>query len=341
MKKLDMENKLEELWKERLRNQQFDLSGSTKPGEGNGYHDRLSSPIPIFIRNNQNEEVQESLNSSIYFRDLGTNIDPRISFDRDIFSSSVQIKNCSENYLQTFFRYASRKKRWNRDVIINLLHDWSRELAYFGQICIEFVSWYDNISNEFYAFELKNISGKLIRTGRLNHVFSQPVVENNEIVGYKKLKIPKSKCILIDWPKELGGISGYMRKRKKISKLGNKFDIQSTLNSPGTNIKNWTSYDMKFSSILSDWGLTHPPEELSYFYKQFTRFKIKRTTILCTRQLLSGIDQVLQKLNHELGENAVLEFSNSSYDLDKFDQMFQKWKSGQLSFRESSDYLHK
>ncbi|MEP3390493.1 MAG: hypothetical protein ABJO02_20035 [Reichenbachiella sp.] len=335
-----MASESDEIWEERLNNQKWPLIGSNVKGqEGNGYNDQVVFSPPMHIHAGRREA---SLSSSTYFENLCNRIDPSISLIRDRDESFFELENCSENYFKTFSKYFGSLESWGRERALDELRVWSQHLTYHGRLIMEFVSWFDNDSDNFYAFELKVIRCELFKEKRNSFVFAEPEVdETGQVINVIKREVLREKCIVLEWPKELGGYKAYKKKKKEIAELGDKFDLNPSIFQPGLALKKWKSHDKSFNQIVGDWGVIHLPEGLSHYYRYYNDFKLKRTSILCVKEMISGVEQVVKILNKKLNEDAKIVFTNPAYDLDRFDTMLKTFKNGELSFSDSLHYIHK
>lgn len=337
-----MANSLEELWENRLANQKFPLIGTNKPGEGNGFHDRLSFDVPYHLLNRDYEPRYSNWIYSVYFRDLVNFLNPQYNRDRgETFQNAIQLENCSGNFRDTFFKYLDTSDRWRNDGILEILGRWGNHLIHHGRVIIEFIGWYDNETQDLYAYELKqiNLSNCTIKK---NHVlFSAPVQEESETIRNVTVEIPKSKCIIIEWPKELGGYNSYKETVNSVLQMGNKYGTmeETALMNPGESVKKMKDWDLKFHSLTSKWGATHPLDNTTEFYKQYNFFKLKETIVYCSCALIDGLKQLISLLNEKLDEEAILTFDYKEADINKVQEMKSKWLAGKLSFQESSKVL--
>lgn len=337
-----MANSSEEQWKSRLFNQRFPLIGEKEPGEGNGFHDRISFDVPYHLQSNENKTNYSSWLYSVYFRDLSNFLNPQYKNDRgEDFSNSIRIENCTENYKKTFLKYIGASNSWRNDGLLEVLGHWGQYLFYQGRIVMEFVHWYDNKTRDFYAFELKHLKTVYYTINDNSVLFSAPFENESNESKIVAVEIPREKCIIIEWPKELGGFSSYEETVKSILELGNKYEpiLKSISNLPEDSLKNMKDWDLKFNKLTSKWGTTHPSENSTEFYKQFNYFILKGTMVYCTHALIDGLRQLITFLNRSLNEDATLSFENEESDIERFLEMKKKWLEGKLSFKESTEYL--
>jgi len=331
-----MEKVLKDTWERILRNQRLPLIGTNEPNNGNGYHDRISWQPPIHRNKEFDNEFLHSTFHSIYLRDLGLFINPNLS-RKNKFEKGLKITNRSENYYNTFLKYLlNNDYHYRQEDLLYELGKWGEYFSHQGRLIFEIVGWYDNESAQFYAFQLKYLDIDYCKINKNYVIYNAPhkVDENKEI--YKKVKIPKSKCIIIDFPSELGGYKGFNEKVKQIKKLGSKFNHTENPENSLTHMQNW---DNQFNRIISDWGASNKIENITEFYQELSIFRFKYMVISCTHEIISGLKQLVDYLNIKFSENAKVEFDIQQYDKNYFKNMQNKWMCGELSFKEANDFL--
>jgi hypothetical protein len=339
-----MAQKLGDLWKKRLELQRFELIGGSSPkAEGNGYHNRLSFDIPYGnFRFNPNTQVQNHWLYNVYFNQIGNMMNPSYSTDRGKkFHDSIEIVSCSDEFRNTFYKYLDVNNHGYGRSISSIIGDWGSELFYYGRLAKEFVSWFDKESDIFYAFELKSLRDEFCRYNWRSITYNESYQNSAEYQTNRKVRIPKKKCLLIEWPKELGGLNAYKSVVRRVLALGEKHDVSDLIQSnPGQAVKRMKGWDLKYNKLISSWGTNHPHEDLNEYSKMINYFRLKRTIALCTHAIIDGLSQVVDFLNENLNENAKLTFENERYDVDNIESMEAKWAKGELSFKEANDFLN-
>jgi hypothetical protein len=329
-----MEPISKETWEEIISNQNHSLIGTNIPKQGNGYHDGISWRIPFRVNKNRNEELYNSSFFNVYLRDLSNFINPSYS-RKNKFREGLKVNKCSKNYLNTLKKYFGGDNYYSEN-ILHELGEWSRRLIYKGRVIFEIVGWYDNDSNQFYGFQLYLLDNDYCKIGSKNVIFRAPISENDGELEYKKVKIPKGKCIIIEFPKFHGGYNGYKKKIKKVLNLGSQFNFSLDSNTSLTHMKNW---DKNINKISSDWGTYNSNLDHTEFYKEYSAFKFIKTAVLCTHEIIGGFRFLINYLNKKLSEEAILEFNIKEYSLDYFEEMERKWMNGNLSFKEANEFL--
>ena len=326
----------EDTWKEILSNQKLDLIGTNKPNEGNGFHDGISWRIPFRPKRQYDSELYSSTFFTVYLRDLGLFINPSLS-KKDKFENNFKIINCTENYYKTLTKYLSNEGYRSYGDILDVLGQWGEYLSNKGRLIFEIISWYDNDSSQFYAYKINLLENDYCRVGRKNIIYNAPfeLRGNNEV--FKKVKIPKKKCIIIEFPKELGGYKGFQKKVKSILGLGNQ--LYHSIDDPGKSLAHSKKWDKNFNKIVSDWGASNKQEDVTEFYQEYSALKFTYTVLLCTHQLIGGLSQLINHLNEKLNENAEIKFDLEKYDLKYFQKMQSKWINGELSFKEANELI--
>lgn len=337
-----MENNLNELWERRLFLQKFPLIGDSTPGQGNGFHDRVSFDVPYHLKYRKKHYDPQNELYSIYFRDLANFLNPQYRKDRGkSYNDALKLLNCSENYKNTLMKYLGSSNRWRDEGFLDVLGKWGDSLLYHGKVIIEFVSWYDNQSKDFYAFELENVDVDHTQSRSQYIRFIAPYQDEHGQTAEKKVDIPLSKCVIIQWPQALGGYSNYLKKVESVLSIGSKLSPLNTLENydPAKSLARMKEWDIKFNKYIYEWGATNPLKETTEFFKEDNFFTLKETLIHCNTALIDGLSQIVSILNKKLNENARLEFSHPEYDLKKCIENRDKWNKGEMSFKEANEFL--
>lgn len=339
-----METNSEELWKKRLINQKFELIGTSEPGEGNGYHDRISFNSPHRLNSSRDRIDASHWLYTVYFRDLSNRLNPKYSLDRgESFHKSFELKNCSKNYKKTFYKYLNASERWADAQLLTTLGDWSRDLIYRGRVILEFVSWYDNKTGDFYAYQLKNLNLSNCKIKGKQLHYSGVKQNDSGVIKDVEVKIPINKCIIIEWPKQLGGYKDYKKTVDSILNMGSKIgSIEDDFKlDPNTKLKEMQDWNFNFNKKVSSWGIMHFNENTTDFYKQYNAFKLNETIILCIESLIEGLKQLVFILNKKLSEEAYIAFDSEQYKIDRHIEVKNNWLKGDLSFKEAATFLER
>lgn len=321
-------------WKEILRNQKLPLIGTKEPHNGNGYHNRISWSVTYRWNNEDQQELYDNTFFNVNLRDLGYAVNLSLK-DEDKIIKGLNLKSCTKEYKETFFKYFGRDRFYN-DNLLDELGRWGEGLCYTGRLIFEIVGWFDNDSGQFYGYMLHLLENRFCKIRSKNVIYKAPVETNEGNVKFKKVNIPISKCIIINFPSEYGGYKGFWKKINEITKLGEQFLITPNAKA---NIEHTSVWNKKFNKIVSNWGFYNNQVEATEFYKEYCAFRYKRIVILCTHELIKGLKTLIIFLNKKLQEDAILEFDLKEYDINYFNTMEQKWSNGELSFKEANSYL--
>jgi hypothetical protein len=327
----------EETWKRILTNQGFPLEGSNEPNNGNGFHDGISWRIRFRPKKQVNEDFLSSTFFTIYLRDLGLRMNPDLLSRKELFEKGLVIKNCSKNYLKTFSKYLANSSNYRYGDLLHQLGEWSEFLSRYGRLIYEIVGWYDNDSSQFYAYNLNLLDNEYCKISSNYVTYNAPFdldKDNNEI--FKKVVIPKSKCLIIEFPHEFGGYNGFKKKFQKIIKLGPQHDF--SLNSSDS-LTHWKNWDKRFNKIVSDWGASNKQENITEFYQELNAFRFTYLARLCTLELIGGLKQLICYLNIKLKEDAIIELNLQQYDILYYKEMWKKFVNGDLNFKEANEFL--
>lgn len=332
----------DEIWQQILNRQNFPLIGTNEPNNGNGYHDAISWQIPYqnqFF--NQSESISDSFNTfrTIYLRDLSNDLQSGFQWNKK-FLGELKITQCSDNYKNTFEKFISKDKYYRNDFLYEL-GEWGGYFAYKGRVIFEIIGWYDNNTNQFYGFDLRRLDTDHCKVTNNYVIYDAPYKQKGDEVINRKIKIPKEKCIVIDFPKEFGGYKGFIKKDQQILKLGNRFSFDINPQNIQKNFENSKEWDKQYHKIISDWGtsaFTHI-DDVSEFSKELNFFKYRYLVICCTHEIINGLKQLIDHLNKKLLENAEVEFNVKEYDKDYFKSMQNKFLIGELNFKEANHFL--
>ena len=285
---------------------------------------------------NFDDEFRRSTFYSIYLRDLGLRADPSLSRKGE-FETGLRVENCSVNFSNTFTKYFTASNHHYRSGnILRKIGEWGKGLCYNGCLIFEIIGWYDNNSTQFYAFQLNQLDTKFCEVKKNNIVFNAPYKLDGDKELYKKVKIPKSKCIIIEFPEELGGFKGYLKKVKEIKKLGNKF---SYTENPSDNLNHMKNWDKQFNKIMAGWGASNKIEEVTEFYQELSALRFSYTGICCLHEVISGVTQLIEYLNIKLKETARVDFNIPMYEKQNVKEYQEKWLKGELSFKEANELM--
>ncbi len=326
----------EEIWNEILNNQSRELIGTNEPNNGNGYHDGISWRIPSRPQMNFDDEFRRSTFHSNYLRDLGLYADPSLR-KKGNFETGLTVENCSKNFFNTFIKYFTASSyHYRSGNILRKLGEWGKNVCYDGRLVFEIIGWYDNNSTQFYAFQLNQLNIKFCKVKKNNIVFNAPYKLDGDKELYKKVKIPKSKCIIIEFPSELGGYKSYLNKVKEMKKLGNRFSVTENSGDDLNHMKNW---DKQFNRIVAEWGASKNIEDVTEFYQELSALRFSYTGICCLHEVVNGLNHLIKYLNSKLKENARVDFNIPMYDKQNVKEIQNKWLNGELSFKEANELI--
>ncbi|NJW52445.1 hypothetical protein [Salinimicrobium oceani] len=322
-----MEKLSEGLWKEIRFHQKLPLLDHTQvSGKGNGFNDRLSFESDRVFESKEENFLDRSKFKTIYLRNLANRADPSLSKER-MFTESIKFENCTDNFIKTILLYSQRGHyRNDYTVITRAIGDWVKNLIYNGRVIIEIVSWYTNDTKQFYGFELIVLDINKCKIRRKNVLFS--ALKNGKI---EKTKIPKSKCIIIDFPKELGGNQEFKRKSKKIEKLGmdNLFNVEN----PKESLEYSKNWDKQFDKIISDWGWMNRRENISDFLYAYQLLNFNNSALQCCYACIDGFKYLVSFISSKLNENAIFEISGF-LDRSFYTELLEKFTKDQLPLEE-------
>jgi len=337
-----MASNLEELWIKRLTNQKsFSLGSPSFNNSQVGFNDRLSFDVPRnHLRKNENTKYDHWL-YAVYFRDISNYLNPSYRNSKLKFEQSIKLSNCTKYFKETFYKYIDNSSRWDRNNLLEVLGNWGNKLLLYGQVLNELVGWYGNDSNDCFAYEIEPLELSFCNFSKDIIEFKAPKLKDDHKSEISIANIPVNKCIIITWPKELGGVLKYQEKTNAILALGNKIPSidESVKLQPGEMVRKAKAWEMDFDRLISEWGNNHPNEETTAFYKEYNYFLLKGTLIYCTHAIIGGLKQIVSILNTKFGEEAMLSFEDDDFSIEKYLDYRDKFLAGKLSFTEANEYL--
>lgn len=321
-----MEKLSKELWEEIKFRQALPLIGTNVPNEGNGFNDRLSFDIDMTLERNEDNYFEHSKFKTIYLRNLANRADPSLSKERK-FTESIKLENCSSDFIKTLLLYIQPGHyRNDLSVITKEIGNWTNNLVYNGKVIIEIVSWYTNETKQFYGFQLIPLNLNNCRVNRGN-----VILKGLSKQKLQKVKIPKSKCIIINFPKELGGYKEFQNKTNKIKKLGkeNLFNIDN----PKKSLEYSKNWDKQFDKIISDWGWLNRRDNITDFLYAHQLLNFNNSAIQCTYESIEAFSRLVSIISSKLNENAIF---NISGFLEKnfYTALSNKFSDDKLSLNE-------
>ncbi len=305
-----------------------------KISEENSYHDSLSWrawPRPT----TRSLDVTNSMRS-IYLRDMGLNADLGLR-DRKI-GNGFGISNCSENFKTILFEGLNRgNQRGYRADILHNIGDWAKGVCEDGRVIFEIVSIFSKESHLFVGFMLRHLDNSFCQKANDCIIFEAPITNDDKTTDTKKVKIPLSKCIVIDFPQEKGGYRGFRRKVSQVLALGEQFERLDPQN-PSASLERTKKWDREFKRITSDWG-NKRLDDCNDYYQLMSLFRFNYTALLCTILAMDEFRKLLAYLNDKLNESAELVFTVDRYDKTHFLKVQQEWATGNMSYKDARDFL--
>jgi hypothetical protein len=231
----------------------------------------------------------------------------------------LKITQCSDNYKSTFEKFISKDSYYRND-FVNELGEWGTYFAYKGRVIFEIVGWYDNNTNQFYGFDLRRLDTDYCKVTNNYVIYDAPYEQKGDKIINREIKIPKGKCVVIDFPEEFRGYKGFVDKDKLILKLGNRYKFDINPQNLQKNFESNKEWDKQYHKIISDWGTSAftQIDDVSEFYKELNLFKYRHLVICCIHEIINGLKQLIEYLNKKLLENAEVEFSVKEYEKGYF-----------------------
>lgn len=305
-----------------------------KISEDNSYNDSLSWRV-LPQPSSYSHEVT-NLMRNVYLRDLGQIAD--LSHRDRKIGKGFEIINCTDHYKTILLEGLNRGKQWgHRVTILQEIGGWAKDACRDGRVIIEIVSILDKESHQFIGFLLLRLDNSFCKKSNGYVTFNAPFNNDESTTKTKNVKIPLSKCIVIDFPKEMGGYQGFRRMESRVLALGEQFEPFNPRN-PSASVERTRYWNREFKRITSDWGNNHL-DDCNDYYQLLSLFRFNYTALLCTVQAMDEFRKLLAYLNNKLNESAELLFNVDRYDTTHYLKIQHEWAYGNMSNKNARDFL--
>lgn len=331
-----MDKDLQEIWKIREFFQKLPLiGGKSSKEEGNGYHNQICFYERHLIRNNDPEEPKNLLYKRYFDSLYQALIYAKYNSSKGLFN----LRDCSDEYIKTFNLYIGLERRSYSANDLPLFYlKMASALVNYGRGVFEFVSWRENESDIFYGFELKEIIGDLSLN---NHIEQKLKYQDHEgVINKVEIKIPKEKCIVVEWPKELGGWNSFYEIEQFAFNIKDTYNQSFDFSNPKKRMEDQFNSEALFFKTVSKWGALTAFDKSNDFYKIYCILKFKQTVGFILKEIQNGFVQVVNLLNVELNEKAIIEFNFPSDRFKKSKEICDLWSNGKIVFDEVKEYIH-
>lgn len=156
--------------------------------------------------------------------------------------------------------------------------------------------------------------------------------------GLKKIKIPKTKCIVIQFPETLGGTANYLQSLYEFKDLEKMNPMRNYLKGSFSDFSLYNLNDhhklfqlesWKRSKFLN-WHHRGSNDELfSSFYHTFRRLAFKKSRILLRDHVISEILNLVNILSNKLNKEIDLKIAKF-VKLEDIEEKIEGWKKGIL-----------
>lgn len=165
----------------------------------------------------------------------------------------------------------------------------------------------------------------------------------------EKVKIPKDKCFIIEFPKSLGGTKGYLKFIKSFAEIDNLSPMLSFFNNPLSNQKGYNISLHQKRQELELWKRSkifywHHRSGLGYdknfsrYYSIYRQLKFSRTKAILREHIIENLKEILKSLSDIMGIDTTLKIEGL-ITLNQIEEKIEKWEKGKLDYEEIRDVL--
>ncbi|MFA4851285.1 MAG: hypothetical protein WC868_00210 [Bacteroidales bacterium] len=286
-----------------------------------------------------NIHTETELNSDMLMQDLYQTI-------VRVYGSSHEIVNCSlvpenhdiEQLLKEFL--PSNQSSYNDDlddVILKSIQYIAGIMVHRGFIVLELVTQTDLNGIEFYSLE--NVYGTEIKIDD-DYIFQ--IIPDDAAAQLKitePIKIPRKKCFIIDFPKELGGKNKHLEFLAEFKALGKQSPMLNFIKNPLYGKPGYDSMEHQKIHDLELWKKSkmfywhHRGGYEKYFsgyYSIYRRLMFKKSQIILRDHIIENLKKIVTVFSEKIGNKIELKI-DGLITIEKVDKKISKWNSGQIN----------
>jgi len=298
---------------------------------------------------NYSEEYEMLHQSMMFKEDIYASITPFISSrSKKVTCSLVSSNEDFERKILKLFpwNYHSLEGFYFTEAILDTITYIAKHIVNDGIIIFEHIKYVDN--NGFTSYGLKRIYGEklVIKRKYITQTIPPEVaLENNTSIS---IKIPKSKCSIIEFPKALGGKKKYLKILKELKELDINNPVLNFSRSPLSGAK---GYNVMEHERLNRIELTKVTKPISWHHRRhsgddFSGFYYVRRSLKFRRSQVILRDYIINELNHIISIIAKKEKLKTSLkiegllSLEEINQKISDWETGNLDVAKFNEDLY-
>ncbi len=231
------------------------------------------------------------------------------------------------------------------DIILKTIEYIAQHIVNRGYLALEIVKYKDVNKREFY--KLETIYSKDIKIKK--DILTQIIPDDATLeLGKNKIDIPLKKCIVIEFPKSLGGKEKYLQFLKDFRELAKQSPMMNFLNNPlqgqaGYNLtEHQRLHEIELWKITKTFNWHHREsgsEKISGFYHIYRHLLFRKNKIKLRDYVIEELQKIISTLSELLlGHKAELKIEGL-LPIDKVEEKLEQWKTGELDPKTISDVL--
>lgn len=307
----------------------------------------ISENDRIHKRYSTYERPEIDLNSEMFIEDFGKAVVPTYKLRAKsvfciIYPDNEETKVALSELLPS--AYLVYRPTFDQ-LILGTIEYFSQRLANHGFIVFEIVKNKQIDGREFYRLE--HIFGKevKIKKDKIIQVFPKDVKKQ---LGISQIEIPIEKCIIIEFPKSLGGVEKYNLFLKELKELSKLSPMGNFMKNP---LQEQPNYDLVEHQRLHDielWKKTkvynwphrsRNKEMVSEFYYSYRQLLFQRNKIKLRDYIINRLSEIISSQSEKLlGQKIDLRIEGL-LKIEILDEKIEQWKSGQIDFKAIWDIL--
>lgn len=308
----------------------------------------ISKTNRISLRYHSNTYDENELDSHMFIEDLGQNVVP-------IYGSKLEAVTCrlepdNKEIMKSLYELLPSHRQHYRssfnEIILETIEYIAQHLVNRGFLVLELVKHIDVNESEFY--KLETVYGKdiKIKKGILTQIIPDEVAQE---LGKNEIDIPLNKCIVIEFPKSLGGKEKYLQFLKNFRELTKQSPMMNFFNNP---LQGQTGYNLTEHQKLHDielWKITKKynwhhresgGEKFSGFYHIYRHLLFRKNKIKLRDYVVEELQKIISTLSELIFEQKSELKIEGLLTIDIVEEKLEQWKTGELDPKTISDVLY-
>lgn len=307
----------------------------------------ISKTDRISVRYHSNTYDENELNSHMFIEDFGQNVVP-------IYGSKSEAVTCrlepdNKEIMKSLYELLPSHRQHYRpsfnEIILETIEYIAQHLVNRGFLVLELVKYIDVNESEFY--KLETVYGKDIKIKKdiLTQIIPDDVAQE---LGKNEIDIPLKKCIVIEFPKSLGGKEKYLQFLKDFRELAKQSPMMNFLNNPlqgqaGYNLtEHQRLHDIELWKVTKIYNWPHREssgEKFSGFYHIYRHLLFRKNKIKLRDYVIEELQKIISTLSELVLEQKAELKIEGLLTIDIVEEKLEQWKTGELDPKTISDVL--